>query len=59
MLYTNSRFKRIIFSKYTTNLKKTISQRSLSDLGLLLLLFELNNFSFLIDIIDNIKNTVM
>ena len=52
--YKNSRFKQIIFSKYATNLKTTISQRSLSNLGLLLLLFEFNNFSFLIDIIDNI-----
>ena len=46
----------IIFSKYTTNLKTTISQRSLRNLGLLLLLFEFYNFSFLIDIIDNIIN---
>ena len=45
------RFQRIIFRKYTTNLKTTISQRSLRNLGLLLLLFEF------IYIIDNIINT--
>ena len=38
----------------TTSLKTTISQRNLSNLGLLLLLLEFNNFLFLIDIIDNI-----
>ena len=52
MLYKNSRFKRNIFSKYTTNLKTTISQRSLRNLGLLLFLFEFNNFSFIKHIID-------
>ena len=52
-LYKIRRFKKIIFSKSATNLKITISQRSLSNLGLLLFLFEFNNFSFLIDIIDN------
>ena len=57
ILYKNSRFKWIIFIKYTTNLKTMISQRSLRNLNLLLLLFEFNNFSFLIDIIDNIINT--
>ena len=36
----------IIFSKYATNLKTTISKRSLRHLGLLLLLLEFNNFSF-------------
>ena len=36
ILYKNSRIKQIIFSKYATNLKTTISQRSLSYLGLLL-----------------------
>ena len=37
ILYKNSyRFKQIIFSKYATNLKTTISKRSLSNLGLLL-----------------------
>ena len=56
-LNKNSRFKRIIFSKYTTNMKTTITQRSLRNLGLLLILFEFNSFSFLIDIIDNIINT--
>ena len=54
MLYKNSRFKRIIFNKHTTNLKTIISRRSLRNLSLLLLLFEFNNFSFLIEIIDNI-----
>ena len=43
ILYKNSRFKRIIFSKYTTNLNTTISQRSLRNLGLLLL-FKLKKF---------------
>ena len=38
---------------YATNLKITISQRSLRNLGLLPFLFEFYNFSFLIDIIDN------
>ena len=46
--------KQIIFSKCTTNLKTTISQRSLKNSDLLLLLFAFNIFSFLIDIIDNI-----
>ena len=50
-------FKQKIFSKYATNLKTTISQRSLKNFGLLLLLFEFDNFSILIDIIDNIINT--
>ena len=54
ILYKNSRFQRIIISKYTTNLKTTLSQRSLRDLGLHLLLFENNIFSFIKDIIDNI-----
>ena len=56
-MYKNSMFKQIIFSKYTTNLKTSISQRSLRNLGLLLSLFEFNNFSFLIGIIDNVINT--
>ena len=34
ILYKNRRFKQIIFSKYATNLKTTISQRSLKNLGL-------------------------
>ena len=46
--------KQIIYNKYATNLKTRISQRSLRNSSLLLLLFEFNNFSFLIDIIDNI-----
>ena len=57
ILYKNRRLKQIIFSKYWTNLKTTISQRNLKNLGLLFLLFEFDNFSFLIDIIDNIINT--
>ena len=56
ILYTNSRFKRIIFRKYTTNLKITISHRSLINIGLLVLLFKFN-FSFLMDVIENIINT--
>ena len=47
MLYKNSRFKKIIFSIYATSLKTTISQRSLKNLGLRLLLFEFNNFSYI------------
>ena len=54
ILYKIWRFKQIIFSKYANNLKTIISQRSLSNLGLLLFLFEFNNFSFLMYIIDNI-----
>jgi len=57
MLYKISRFKRIIFRKSTTNLKTTISKRSLRNLGLLLLSFEFNNFSFIKDIINNIIYT--
>ena len=37
ILYNGCRFKQIIFSKYETNLKTTITQRSLKNLGLLLL----------------------
>ena len=44
IVYKNCRFKQIIFYKYVTNLKSMISQRSLKYLGLLLLLFEFNNF---------------
>ena len=51
ILYSNSRFKWIIFRKYTTNLKTTISQKSL------LLLFEFSNSSFIKDIIDHIIYT--
>jgi len=54
ILYKIRSIKQIIFNKYTTNLKTSISQRSLRNSSLLLLLFEFNNFSFLIDIIDNI-----
>ena len=46
ILYKNHRFKQIIFSKYATNLKTTISQGSLKNLSLLLG-FEFYNFSFL------------
>ena len=56
-MYKNRRFKPIMFSKYANNMKTTIFQRSLTNLGLLRLLFEFNNFSFLINIIDNIINT--
>ena len=51
--YKNSRFKQVIFSKYATNLKTTISQRIPSYLDLLLLLFEFKNVSSLIDLMDN------
>ena len=54
IVYKICNIKQIIFNKYATNLKTTISQRSLRNSSLLLLLFELNNFSFLINIIDNI-----
>ena len=40
ILYKILSIKQIIFNKYATNLKTTISQRSLSNLGLLPLLFE-------------------
>ena len=46
--YKSSRFKQIIFNKYATNLKTTISNRSLRISGLLII------FAFKIDIIDNI-----
>ena len=51
ILYKSCRFKQLIFSKYKTNLKKTISYKNLRISGLLLLYF---HFSFFIDIIDNI-----
>ena len=54
MLYEIRSIKQIKFNKYTINLKMTISQRSLRNSGLILLLFEFNNFSFLIDIINEI-----
>jgi len=49
ILYKSCRIKQIILNKYATNLKTTISDRSLRILGLLLFYFV-----FLIDIIDNI-----
>ena len=54
ILYKICSTKQIISNKYATNLKTRISQRSLRNSSLLLLLFEFNNFSFLIDINDNI-----
>ena len=57
ILYKIRSIKQIIFNKYTNNLKTTISHRSLRNSGLLFLLFEFNNFPFLIDIIDNIIYT--
>ena len=51
-MYKICRIKR----SFSTNLKTRISQRSLRNSSLLLLLFEFNNFSFLIDI-DNIIYT--
>ena len=57
ILYKSCSIKQIIFNKYATNLKTTISQSSLRNLGLLLLLFEFNHFSFVIDIIDHIIST--
>ena len=52
ILYKSNRFKQIIFSKYPTNLKTILSQRSLKISGLLILYFFLH-VAFLIDIIDN------
>ena len=54
ILFKICSIKQIIFNKYSTILKTEISKRSLRNSGFLLLLFEFNNFSFLIDIIDNI-----
>ena len=54
LFYKICSIKQIIFNNYTTNLKTTISQKSLRNSSLLLLLFNFYNFSFLIDIIDNI-----
>ena len=48
ILYKIRSVKQIIFNKYATNLKTMISQRSLRISGWPLLLFEFNNFSFLI-----------
>ena len=57
MLYKIRSIKQIIFNKYAINLKMTTSQRSLRNSGLLQSWFEFNNFSFLIEIIDNIIYT--
>ena len=57
MLYKIRSIKQIIFNKYAINLKMTISQRSLRNSGWLQSWFEFNNFSFLIEIIDNIIYT--
>ena len=54
ILYKRSRFKQIIFSKYSINLKTIISQRNLRISGLLLLYSFNFYFAFLIAIIDNI-----
>ena len=55
ILYKIFNIKQIfIFYKYATNLKTMTSQRSLRNSGVLLSLFEFNNFSFIIGIIDNI-----
>ena len=56
-LYNVCIIKQIIFNKPATNLKTTIYRRNLRTSGLLILLFEFNNFSFLKDIIDNIIYT--
>ena len=57
ILYNICIIKQIIFNKHATNLKTTIYRRNLRTSGLLRLLFEFNNFSFLKDIIDNIIYT--
>ena len=44
ILYKIPNIKQIIFNKYATNLKTTITQMSLRNSGVLLLLFEFNNF---------------
>ena len=56
-LYNICSVKQILFDKYATNLKTTISQRSLRNLVVLQLLIEFNNFSYSIDIINNIIYT--
>ena len=56
-LYNICSVKQILFDKYATYLKTTISQRSLRNLVVLQLLFEFNNFSYSIDIINNIIYT--
>ena len=50
ILNENSRFKQIIFSKYTTNLKTAISQRSLRNLDLPLSLFKFDILKWIISI---------
>ena len=50
ILYKIRNIKQIIFNKYETNLKTTISEK-------LWCIFEFNNFSILIDIIDNVIYT--
>ena len=57
ILYNICIIKQIIFNKHATNLKTTIYRRNLRTSGLLILVFEFNNFSFLKDIIDNIIYT--
>jgi len=50
ILYKIRNIKQIIFNKYKTNLKTTISEK----LWCASIIFEFNNFSILIDIIDNV-----
>ena len=57
ILYEVRSIKQIIFNKYATNLKMTISHRSMRISDLLLLQFFNFCFAFLIDIIDNITIT--
>ena len=52
MCALESKFKQIIFTKYGTNLKITITQSCLKILGMLLLKFEYNTYLFSIDIIS-------
>jgi len=54
ILYKSYSIKQIISINYATNLKRTISLRSLRISDLLMLSFFNFNFSFSIDIIDNI-----
>ena len=54
ILYKRCSIEQVIFDKYATNLKTTISHRSQRNSSQLQLLFEYNNFSFLRDIINNI-----
>ena len=57
ILYKICSIKQIIFNNYATNLKMTISQRSLRISGLRLLLFIFKNFSIFIDIINIIHTS--